>query len=275
MTQTHQRPLVHASAPSPSSTASAWGSTATHMCGTQVTDGVFMPGSDSPDGPPAFLPTRPITQADLVTLTEQVRRPAIRWFKRQGFLDSQAATDLLAWEKSGFSIDASVRITLIDRDFFPTGCPNRERGVDVRHPNPLRTTPTRADLIPPAAATTSGWLRVSPSPCPIHTTTAGRSRPTSNRRFASGRRPGWLRPRKAEPPPVSSARGPPTDWAELVQAHDDRDIFQVTDRRAACNRHPRAVRAGVISRPMARPGKGLRRVRKKALGRGGEAARPD
>jgi hypothetical protein len=29
-----------------------------------------------------------------------------------------------------------------------------------------------------------------------------------------------------EPPPVSPARGPPTDWAELVQAHDDRDIFQ-------------------------------------------------
>ncbi len=31
-----------------------------------------------------------------------------------------------------------------------------------------------------------------------------------------------------EPPPVSLARGPPTDWAELVQAHDDRTIFQVS-----------------------------------------------
>ena len=29
-----------------------------------------------------------------------------------------------------------------------------------------------------------------------------------------------------EPQPVSPARGPPTDWAELVQVHDDRDIFQ-------------------------------------------------
>jgi hypothetical protein len=29
-----------------------------------------------------------------------------------------------------------------------------------------------------------------------------------------------------EPPPISPARGPPTDWAELVQVHDDRDIFQ-------------------------------------------------
>ena len=29
-----------------------------------------------------------------------------------------------------------------------------------------------------------------------------------------------------EPPPVSPARGPPTDWGELVQAHDDRDVLQ-------------------------------------------------
>jgi hypothetical protein len=29
-----------------------------------------------------------------------------------------------------------------------------------------------------------------------------------------------------EPPPVSPARGPPTDWGELVQVHDERDIFQ-------------------------------------------------
>jgi hypothetical protein len=28
-----------------------------------------------------------------------------------------------------------------------------------------------------------------------------------------------------EPPPVSPARGPPTDWGELVQIHDDRAIF--------------------------------------------------
>ena len=29
-----------------------------------------------------------------------------------------------------------------------------------------------------------------------------------------------------EPPPVLPVRGPPTDWGELVQAHDDRDVFQ-------------------------------------------------
>jgi len=56
--------------------------------------------------------------------------------------------------------------------------------------------------------------------------TAGRSRLTSNRRFASGRWPGCESPRKAAPPPISPARGPPTDWGELVKAHDDRDVFQ-------------------------------------------------
>ncbi len=31
-----------------------------------------------------------------------------------------------------------------------------------------------------------------------------------------------------EPPPISPARGPPTDWGELVQAHDDREAVQAS-----------------------------------------------
>jgi hypothetical protein len=31
-----------------------------------------------------------------------------------------------------------------------------------------------------------------------------------------------------EPPLLSPARGPPTDWGELVQAHDDREAVQVS-----------------------------------------------
>ena len=31
-----------------------------------------------------------------------------------------------------------------------------------------------------------------------------------------------------EPPPISPARGPPADWGELVQIHDDRAIFQAS-----------------------------------------------
>ena len=88
------------------------------ICGTRVTDGVFVPAADQADcdAPPTFLPARPITQADLAALTERVRRRVIRWFRMQQLLDAAAAADMLAWENTGFSIDASVRITLVDRD---------------------------------------------------------------------------------------------------------------------------------------------------------------
>jgi hypothetical protein len=31
-----------------------------------------------------------------------------------------------------------------------------------------------------------------------------------------------------EPPPVSPARGPPTDWGELVQVHNECDVTQTS-----------------------------------------------
>jgi len=46
-----------------------------------VTDGVFMPTADAP---PAFLPVRPITQADLAMLTERVRRRIVRSLQAAG-----------------------------------------------------------------------------------------------------------------------------------------------------------------------------------------------
>ncbi len=72
----------------------------------RVTDGVFKPAADEARcaTPPAFLRARPITQADL------------DFFRLSRLLDAAAAADMLAWENSGFSVDASVRITLIDRD---------------------------------------------------------------------------------------------------------------------------------------------------------------
>ena len=77
-----------------------------HAC---VTDGVFVPAAAEAacDTPPAFLPARSITQADLATLTERVRRRMIRWFRLAGLLDAAAAADMLAWENSGFSVDAT------------------------------------------------------------------------------------------------------------------------------------------------------------------------
>ena len=41
-----------------------------------------------------------------------------------------------------------------------------------------------------------------------------------------------------EPPPVSPARGPPTDWGELVQVHFRPGNLSGTDRRAARHRYP-------------------------------------
>jgi hypothetical protein len=86
-----------------------------HTC---VTDGVFVPAAAEAAcaAPPAFLPARPINQADLTSLTERVRRRVIRWFRLARLLDAAAAADMLAWMNSGFSVDASVRITLLDRD---------------------------------------------------------------------------------------------------------------------------------------------------------------
>jgi hypothetical protein len=57
-----------------------------------VTDGVFMPAADRAGGdtPPAFLPARSITQADLAALTARVRRRVIRWFRLAGLLDAAA-----------------------------------------------------------------------------------------------------------------------------------------------------------------------------------------
>ncbi|MBM3956333.1 MAG: hypothetical protein FJ309_17310 [Planctomycetes bacterium] len=82
-----------------------------HVC---ATEGVFVPPADTArcDTPPAFLPARPINQADLAALTEKVRRRVVRWFRMQRLLDADAASDMVARENSGFSVDASVRITL-------------------------------------------------------------------------------------------------------------------------------------------------------------------
>ena len=45
-----------------------------------------------------------------------MRRRVIRWFRLTRLLDAAAAADILTWENSGFSVDASVRITLLARN---------------------------------------------------------------------------------------------------------------------------------------------------------------
>jgi hypothetical protein len=115
-----------------------------HTC---VTDGVFVPAAAEAagDAPPAFLLARPINQADLAALTERVRRRVIRWFRLARLLDAADAADMLAWVNSGFSVDASVRITRIDRDV-----PSYFRSLEhllrycARPPRPLRAAQTQS-----------------------------------------------------------------------------------------------------------------------------------
>jgi hypothetical protein len=70
-----------------------------------VTDGVFVPAAAEAgtDAPPAVLPARSITQADLAAVTKRVLRGVIRWLSRSRLLDVAAAADMLAWEHSGLS----------------------------------------------------------------------------------------------------------------------------------------------------------------------------
>ncbi|MEI6258136.1 MAG: transposase [Planctomycetota bacterium] len=313
-----------------------------HVC---ATEGVFVPAADGAgcDASPAFLPARPINQADLAALTERVRRRVIRWFRMQRLLDAAAAADMLAWENSGFSVDASVQITLLDRDvpsYFqplehllrsfarppfalerlsvirgPDGRATRVRYVLPRHKaanwvgrgrgrkstrpgangvvelSPFEFLDRLADLVPPPRKHRHRYhgvfapnhrLRKAVTSLAIgnvgkrqEAATGGhggdgyategscaatakpRSHDTSRiawvklmarvgeefplqcpscggdiRLIAFITEPGAIRKilthlgEPLEPPPVSPARGPPTDWGELVQVHDDRDVFQ-------------------------------------------------
>ena len=317
-----------------------------HAC---VTDGVFVPAAAEAgcDAPPAFLPARPITPANLAALTERVRRRVIRWFRRSRLLDAAAAADMLAWENSGFSVDASVRIALIDRDvpsyfqslehllrycarppfalerLFVTrdarGRITRVRYVLPRHKaanwvgpgrgrkstrpgangvvelSPFEFLDRLADLVPPPRkhrhryhgvfapnhrlrkavtalaignvskqreATTGGDGndgRATGGCCDANPNQKPRSHDTSRiawaklmarvgeefplecpacggdiRLIAFITEPGPIRKilthlgEPLEQPTVSPARGPPTDWGELVQIHDDRDVFQAS-----------------------------------------------
>ena len=82
-----------------------------HAC---VTDGVFERSADG--GGVTFHAARPLTASDLAAVSQQVRLRLVRLFRRKGFLSREAAADMLTWQHSGFSVDASVRISLADRD---------------------------------------------------------------------------------------------------------------------------------------------------------------
>ena len=81
-----------------------------HAC---VNDGVFE--RSAAGGGVTFHTPRPLTASDLSSVTQRVRLRLVRWFRRKGFLSRKASADMLTWQHSGFSVDASVRISLADR----------------------------------------------------------------------------------------------------------------------------------------------------------------
>ena len=69
--------------------------------------------------------------------------------------------------------------------------------------------------------------RVTPKPGPVTKRLPAGAGPRRTEGSQAGEGQDGFAPRTAAPPPVSPARGPPTDWGELVQVHD-RAIFQAS-----------------------------------------------
>jgi hypothetical protein len=85
-----------------------------HCC---VIDGVFEPVEEADDVPQSvrFRPAAELTPEALAAITEQVRVRVLRWFARSGLIEPDDVREMLAWENSGFSLDAAVRVGAHDR----------------------------------------------------------------------------------------------------------------------------------------------------------------
>jgi hypothetical protein len=62
-----------------------------------------------------FLPAAELTPEALAAIAEQVRVRVLRWFARSGLIEPDDVREMLAWEHSGFSLDAAVRVGAHDR----------------------------------------------------------------------------------------------------------------------------------------------------------------
>lgn len=73
--------------------------------------------ADSGCGVPKHLDFRPaskLTPQAVASICEQVRVRVLRWFARNGLIDSGDVREILAWDNSGFLLDAEVRIAARD-----------------------------------------------------------------------------------------------------------------------------------------------------------------
>ena len=77
-----------------------------HSC---IIDGVF-------DKEGKFYPIKSLNFEEIQSIQENVRKRILKLFLRHQFLDSEATSDMLDWENSGFSLNANVRIAAHDRE---------------------------------------------------------------------------------------------------------------------------------------------------------------
>jgi hypothetical protein len=62
-----------------------------------------------------FRPAADLTPQALVAIAEQVRVRGRQRFARSGLIEPEYVREMLAWENSGFSLDAAVRVGAHDR----------------------------------------------------------------------------------------------------------------------------------------------------------------
>jgi hypothetical protein len=62
-----------------------------------------------------FRAAADLTPQALAAITEQVRIRVLRWFARGGLIEPENVPEMLAWENSGFLLDAAIGITAHDR----------------------------------------------------------------------------------------------------------------------------------------------------------------
>jgi hypothetical protein len=87
-----------------------------HCC---VIDGVLEPAEDAGDLPQSvrFRPAAELTPEAVAAIAEQVRVRVrvLRWFARSGLIEAEDVREMLAWDNSGFLLDAAVRVGAHDR----------------------------------------------------------------------------------------------------------------------------------------------------------------
>jgi hypothetical protein len=78
---------------------------------------VLEPVKDAGDVPQSvrFRPAPELTPEAVAVIAEQVRVRVLRWFARSGLIEPEDIREMLAWENSGFSLDAAVRVGAHDR----------------------------------------------------------------------------------------------------------------------------------------------------------------